>query len=1231
MPNVVNQVLVKLIGGTRNERVIRSLRKVVEGQINPQEPKYLAMTDEELRATTPRLRARLGRGESPVSLIPEAFSAIREASRRARAHRQFDVQLIAGLVLYNGNIAEEATGEGKTIACYPAIYLAALQGKKVHVVTVNDYLVQRDAEFAKPIFAMLGMTVGFIQVMMDNRQRKEAYGCDVTYGTNSEFGFDYLRDNMKLSADEQVQGPLDFAIVDEVDNILIDEARTPLIISGPAYGDVTRYAKADQIARRLEGLQKQANHETLERIRHWDGDVPEEYGGRPKFNDALKKFKADPSQRSGFSLTEDEADAIGHRQFFVVQAENKNVGITHEGVSAAQEDRELGAIYQDGAEWPHLITQALRARIVYEKDRDYVVRGQEVVIVDEFTGRLMEGRQWSEGLHQAVEAKETVRIKQENQTLATITLQNYFRLYGKLAGMTGTAMTEAGEFLKIYKLDVISIPTHRPINRVDHNDRIYRSEEQKFQAIVEEVRHEAVDKGRPVLVGTTSVEKSERLSSALTRQHGIEHEVLNARPENAAREADIVAKAGQQHAKKKGDKEMVGNVTIATNMAGRGTDIKLGPGVVWQACRVRPDGELPAGIEPSELYPAGVHKCCIHCQEYDPSTGCAHCFKTKLDADFPKRGRTSCREDVPCGLHVVGTERHEARRIDNQLRGRSGRQGDPGSSRFFLALEDDLMRVFAGPTLLKLLDWLGMEDGMAIEHKRISKAIEQAQKRVEERNFDIRKNLLEYDEVMDYQRRAYYGRRQRVLEGRDLKEIIAEMISQTVADAVADHLAGPYGKRCICEWAKNNLRLDVTIDRIRGEGPSDFDSVAESLRDRAKDDAAADISRSMGEYIDPDMTQREWDLAGLASWAMSRFRINVSQSHLRQMTPEQISESLIEQARAKLDEADLAPIAAYLDPDFPRVALGQWVQQKFAVRPSLEELAGSVEEVTERMIDKILEAYGLREVEYPVEFALQRAFPDGNTANVFHCQALADWANAKYRAGLSGQDFEGRKGQEILDRLMPFSRDYMVGERLETEVDAHLAEGGDLAAHLTFARERFDTAIRETELDGRDVREALLEAGRHFLRREISELERFVLLEEFDGAWKDHLLEMDHLRSGIGLRGYAEQDPKIAYKREGSALFNEMLDSVRLRVAENIFKVRLSSAARLANVYQISQMVHEQLAGYDHLSQEMQAQQDATRPQKIETIRRAVPKVGRNDPCPCGSGKKYKKCCGKEM
>ncbi|NQU76088.1 MAG: preprotein translocase subunit SecA [Planctomycetes bacterium] len=1226
---LLGRIFVKLIGGTRNERLVRSMSGYVGANVNTLEGRFLAMSDSDLRAVSDRLHRRLTDGERPQALMGEAFAAVREASRRARAHRQFDVQLVAGQVLHAGNIAEEATGEGKTIACYPAIYMMALQGRKVHIVTVNDYLVRRDAEFAGPIFAALGLTVGYIQSDMENAHRQAAYACDVTYGTNSEFGFDYLRDHMKLSPEDQVQGSLDFAIVDEVDNILIDEARTPLIISGPAYGDVSRYVKADSVARRLEALQKQANHETMARIRQWGDKRPAEYGADPKFKEALKKFKADSSQRSGFALTEDEAVALGHRQYFVVNAENKNVGMTHDGVTAAQEDRQLGAIYQDGMEWPHLITQSLRARLVYEKDRDYVVRNGDVIIVDEFTGRLMEGRQWSDGLHQAVEAKEGVPVKQENQTLATITLQNYFKLYDKLAGMTGTAMTESDEFMKIYHLDVVSVPTHRPVNRVDYNDRIYRSEGQKFQAIVDEI-HKYCMSGRPVLVGTTSVEKSERLSDALTHQYGIKHEVLNARPENAAREADIIVAAGCRHPLKKGSDEMVGNVTIATNMAGRGTDIKLAPETVHTACHVPADAELPAGVSPSRLYPAGVNKCCLHCQEYDAATSCAHCFKPKIDPDFPIRGRTACRQDVPCGLHVVGTERHEARRIDNQLRGRSGRQGDPGSSRFFLSLEDDLLRVFAGPTVLKLLDWLGMEDGLAIEHKHISKALEKAQKRVEQRNFDIRKHLLEYDEIMDYQRRTFYEVRQRILEGRDLNEIIVDMIVQTIADGVAERLGGPYGKQCICDWARANLRLELDPGQVRAEEPDDFNAVADNLRSRAKDDALADISRSLGEYVDPEMPIRDWDLGGLGNWTMSRYGVSISQAKLRQMTPEQIAEALSEAANERIDQIDLAPLAAYLGEDFSRRALAQWSGQKFGLKVDANELVGDVERVAQTLTASALAAYRQREIEYPVEYAMQLAFPDGETSNVFHCAALAEWINAKYRASVAPEQFEGRRGEEILAGLIQISREYAEGGRLAEEVARHLDSAHSPAEHVRFAAERFDTTLDDGDFDGAEAREVIIAAGQRFLRREIGTLERFVLLQEYDSAWKDHLLEMDHLKSGIGLRGYAEQDPKIAYKREGAELFREMFDGVRNRVSENIFKVRLSASARLANVYQISNMVHEELVGYDHLAQEMAAQQQAAKPQKVQTIRRAIPKVGRNELCPCGSGKKFKKCCGKD-
>jgi len=1231
MLKTIRNVLIKLIGGTRNDRLVRAVRQRVVGGVNPLEGRLRAMSPEELLGVTDDLRARLGEGAAPESLLPEAFAAIREASRRGRDHRQFDVQLIAGQVLYNGDIAEEATGEGKTIACYPAIYLTVLQGKKVHVVTVNDYLVERDAEFARPLFGLLGVTVGYIQAHMGLDDRQAAYACDVTYGSDSEFGFDYLRDNTKVNVAEQAQGPLDFAIVDEVDNILIDEARTPLILSGPAYGEPGRYRKADQIARKLEKLQSQANRETQSRLREWGSEPPAGYASHPKFKMALKKFKADPSQKSGLSLTEEEAEALGHTQHFVVNAENKNASLTHEGVSAAQEDHELGAIYQDGAEWPHLITQSLRARLLYDRDRDYVVRDGEVVIVDEFTGRLMVGRQWSEGLHQAVEAKENVTIKEETQTMATITYQNYFKLYEKLAGMTGTAMTESSEFMKIFGLEVVAVPTHRPVNRMDHNDRIYRTEGEKFTAIVEEIRHYAVDMGRPVLVGTTSVAKSERLSAMLTQMYGIDHDVLNARPENAAREADIVAEAGFRHARKKGSKKMVGNVTIATNMAGRGTDIKLGPGVVNPHCIVPADEDLPEGVAPSELYPAGVSKCCLLCQEHNPATGCAHCFKPTVDGDFPRRGRTDCREEVPCGLHVVGTERHEARRIDNQLRGRSGRQGDPGSSRFFLCLEDDLMRIFAGPAVLKMLEWLGMKDGMAIEHKRISKGIERAQKRVEQRNFDMRKHLLDYDEIMDYQRKTFYQRRQQVLEGRDLNAIIVEMIAETVADGLGRYLGGDYSRRCICDWARTHLRLDLGPEQIRGEKAEDLEAVTADLRRRAREDAAADISRSIGEYIDPDLDRREWDLAALSRWAMSRYGVQLSQGQLRRMSPGEIEQGFIAAASERLEKIDLSPVAGYLTEDFARVALAQWVQQKFDIKCDADELTGEMDEVTDRLTERVMAAYRQREVEYPVQFALQRAFPDGNTNNVFHCNALADWVNAKYRAGVTGDDFAGKRTEEISDRLIEIGRQYTEGGRLARDVDEHLAAAATPADHVGFAADRFDTTLPEADLRNGDARETLLAAGRRFLRREVDELERFVLLQQYDGAWKDHLLGMDHLKSGIGLRGYAEQDPKIAYKREGSALFREMLDGVRDRVSENIFKVRLSAAAEVSSVYQISQMVHEQLAGYDHLTQEMVAQQAAGELQRVQTFRRDQPKVGRNDPCPCGSGKKYKKCCGQNV
>ncbi|NLW86067.1 MAG: preprotein translocase subunit SecA, partial [Planctomycetes bacterium] len=762
MLGLPGRIFLKLIGGSRNERIVRARIATVRGKINPLEDRMRAMSDEELLAQTAMLKGRLAGGAGVGDVLPEAFATVREASRRAINIRHFDVQLVAGMILHEGWIAEEATGEGKTFACYPAIYLAVLEGMHVHVVTTNDYLVKRDADLARQVFERLGVTVGYITSDMPAygegaKDRKASYSCNVTYGTNSEFGFDYLRDNMKTSLAEQVQGPLDFAIIDEVDSILIDEARTPLIISGPAYGQTDRFRKADAVARELIARNRpwdQANRqvEALKReIKALGGE-----SGKGKGDDADKARRRLTQAQNELQQAEAKLESL--TRHYEVEMDKKSVHMTHEGVAAAQEIAGVGSFYVGAnMEWPHLMEQALRAHLVFEKDKDYVVQDGKVVIVDEFTGRLLEGREWSDGLHQAADAKERVPIKDENQTMATITYQNFFKLYKRLAGMTGTAMTEAGEFLKIYKLDVVSVPTHRPVNRIDHNDRIFGEVEAKFSAIAEEVNTYS-KMGRPVLVGTTSIEKSEKLSDMLVRRFGIEHQVLNARPENATREAQIVLHAGQRRALKKDSDQMVGTVTIATNMAGRGVDIKLGEGVVWHNCRV-PSAEKLAelGVQPEALFPSGSNKCCIFCPQYDPATNCAHCFKPKLDPDFPARGRSKCREVVPCGLHIVGTERHEARRIDNQLRGRSGRQGDPGSSRFFLSLRDDLMAIFAGEWTLKVLGWLGLQGDMAIEDRRVSKGVERAQRKVEERNFEIRKNLLEYDEVMDFQRRAFYG------------------------------------------------------------------------------------------------------------------------------------------------------------------------------------------------------------------------------------------------------------------------------------------------------------------------------------------------------------------------------------------------------------------------------------------------------------------------------------------
>jgi preprotein translocase subunit SecA len=703
--NFIEKALTKVFGSA-NERLLKQLWPIV-AEINALEPTLQPLTDEELRGKTAEFRARLAEGLRDAEsleeaarkkleqdllngILPEAFACVREASRRATGMRHFDVQLIGGMVLHRGMIAEMRTGEGKTLVGTLPVYLNSLLGKGVHVITVNDYLARRDAEWMGKIYRFLGLSVGVIQSDMDDFARQEAYNCDITYGTNNEFGFDYLRDNMKFELSTCVQRPHYFAIVDEVDSILIDEARTPLIISGAADDSTSKYYEADAVIPRL---------------------VPD-----VDFQVEEKQHRAILTE-SGFEKAE---RLLGHGNLF----DPANMEILH------------------------CLNQALVAHTLYQRDKQYIVRDGEVVIVDEFTGRIMSGRRWSDGLHQAVEAKEGVKIERESQTLATITLQNYFRMYQKLAGMTGTAETESVEFAKIYNLEVTSIPTHRQMVRIDHPDMIFRTIEEKWDAVAEEIR-DLHRKGQPILVGTISVENSELIASRL-KALGIRHNVLNAKPENAGREAEIVAQAGRK-----------GAVTIATNMAGRGTDILLGGNPDFLARELLKKRE----INPDEATPEQLEAAI---QEVRPAMGVEHDEVVALG-----------------GLHIIGTERHESRRIDNQLRGRAGRQGDPGSSRFYLSLEDDLMRIFAGDRVKAIMERLGMEKGVAIESTMVSKRIEAAQKNVESHNFTTRKHLLEYDDVMNKQRTTIYGLRRRLLEQNDHLEEIRE-IAQGALEILLD-------------------------------------------------------------------------------------------------------------------------------------------------------------------------------------------------------------------------------------------------------------------------------------------------------------------------------------------------------------------------------------------------------------------------------------------------------------
>ena len=951
--------------GTKNERELKRLGPRVES-INALEPEVRILSDAELRAKTAVFKERVAAATDDDlaaildEILPDAFAVCREAARRVLNMRHFNTQLIGGMVLHEGKIAEMATGEGKTLVATLPAYLNALSGRGAHVITVNDYLAKRDTQWMGPVYHALGFSVGVLQheasFLFDPAMRssdprlanlrpctrQEAYGADITYGTNSEFGFDYLRDNMKFAAEDFVQRALNYCVVDEVDNILIDEARTPLIISGPSEESTDKYYVIDRIIPRLKRAA------------------------------TITEGK----------LHEIEATTTGD---YIVDEKAKTVAMTETGVLTVEKLLGVKNLYEPAnIDLVHHVQQGLRAHTLYKRDVDYVVKDGEVIIVDEFTGRLMAGRRWSDGLHQAVEAKEKVKIQQENQTLASITIQNYFRMYAKLAGMTGTADTEAEEFARIYNLDVVVIPTNAPLARVNQNDVVFKTQREKLNAVADEIA-EMYKIGRPVLVGTTSIEKSEAVSTLL-KKRGIPHQVLNAKPMYAEREAEVIAQAGR-----------LKSVTISTNMAGRGTDILLGGNPKSMAAEILRRGEAKRdGLEPAayEKVLAEVKDM----QRYglletdDPESYAAALAKVRKQTEAEHN-----RVVELGGLHILGTERHEARRIDNQLRGRAGRQGDPGSSRFFLSLEDDLLRLFAQERIGKIMEKLGMEEGEPIEHPWVTRAIETAQKRVEAHNFEIRKHLLEYDDVMNTQRKLIYSERKQLLEGGDIQEVIQGMIEEV---------------------------LDETV----------------------------------GVYVNEDAYPENWNLAGLTEAMKPQFGVEVSW---------------------KKDEID-------------------------ALTPAL----------------------------------------------------LKDELSALVKAAY---------------------------QKKEAEV------GSDMMRYL----------------------------------------ERMLMLQVVDAQWKDHLLAMDHLKEGIGLRGYGQKDPLIEYKREGF----EMFEAMELRIARDtvsfLMKVQVAvEAERSAAAGDLSEMPLA-LSGGGRRRRE----QSATATRSLQTV--AAPalaasraKAGRNDPCPCGSGKKYKKCCG---
>ncbi len=1296
--------------GSRNDRLIKAYRRRVE-QVNALEDETRRLTDAELRAKTESFRRQVADGKSIHSLLPEVMAVGREVMDRAvgirnifnpeykfdptklpgelqatyqqlkaRAEalepqpvqggepapgwmqieipnaiyegvrkiqpesrppfrcRPFDVQIIGGMVLGEGRIAEMRTGEGKTIVAPLACYVACCENLQCHIVTVNDYLVQRDRDWVFPFYYWLGLTVGAIHPfhMQPAQLKQQAYHCDAVYGTNSEFGFDYLRDNMKLSTAEQVQKHRDFCIIDEVDSILIDEARTPLIISGPAHQDAPKYDLADKIARHLVSKQREWNAADLKvqqaklRVSALEGDIrnARDKSRIPAMREEMKRIEEQIPQL--------EAERDQHTQYYEVEMDKKATHLTHEGVAEAQKQAGVGSFYVgNNMDMPHLLENALRSHVVYQRDKDYVVREGEVIIVDEFTGRLMIGRQWSDGLHQAVEAKEGVKIKQETQTLATVTIQNFFKLYKRLAGMTGTAITEGTEFNEIYKLDVVCIPTNVPIRRIDRDDLIFLSEKDKWNAILDEIKR-VHDLGRPVLVGTTSVEKSEMLSKMLTHKHGIQHQVLNAKVDQAANEAHIVEHAGE-----------LGAVMIATNMAGRGTDIKLRPvqreALVqhWKQRNMLPRQAEPTMTDEQLVELSYRHQAVRELGMKAKDTDAADFQELKMsllrkwatedayvseakalkmdeptllatldklpDYDKHRLAVWSHVQDMG-GLHIVGTERHEARRIDNQLRGRAGRQGDRGSSRFFISLEDDLMKLFAGKTTMAALSKLGMKEGDAIEHRWITRSVERAQRKVEERNYEIRKNLLEYDEVMEHQRNNFYSIRQSVLEGRDVDQIIFDYISESVDSAVATYLADDYVPQQVAEWCRQHLDVSIEPGKIRLDS---LDELQIIVRKAAEAETRQVIDVTLGEYMSNDIPPEEWDLNGLSQWAMTRFSVNLSKNKLRDMTVDQVRSELIESALRNLENRDLSGLAAYLEPHLGAKELANWCEQKFSFRPDINEIVKlEGNEAADHIIEKAREAYQEREIRYPVQFILELVFQGAQQDQNWAADQLVTWANQRYQMNWTAETVKSMTGQQIHDALVAQARAYLRDGKLEETIRDAMRKHGDNAEQLLdWMRQRFGLPQNETLPEDQSEWETFLtRKARAALRVELTQLERFVLLQILDQMWKDHLYAMDQLKDSISLRGYAEKDPRIEYKREGAEQFQQMRQAVRERVTELIFRAKLTPNVQLRSAYGEQHQTRHEAAGSATQQAAAAAAQQGTAEQRadLEAAERAT-------------------------